>query len=284
MFFRKLSALFFRLLFRIPFFRHHYYWFVKHIFGPMDLFRGLKLEGKLENRYRMVLRPGEWIQQHIWFLGTYDPKGLRFLKKYLRKDHVFIDIGANIGVFSLVASDLAGKVVAFEAVPKVAALLREHLKMNEIGNVEVAEMAVYERKTELSFFLSSERNLGMSSMFHHDTESSVKIRVPAVSLDEYLEERNIEQADLIKMDIEGGEYFALKGMQNVLERFSPAILMEISHEVLKNTPDTPGQIFSFMKARNYRLFILDESGKPIPANEEDKNRHENFLFIKKASL
>jgi hypothetical protein len=106
---RELLAFSFRTLFRIKFIRPTYFGFYKRLFKPFRLFRGVRKKINYRQGIQLELDIDDWIQQNLYFLSEYEEKEIRFLEHYLKEGDVFIDLGANIGLYSLVASRLVGR-------------------------------------------------------------------------------------------------------------------------------------------------------------------------------
>lgn len=279
---RLLIARLFKLLFNFRFFRKRYYGIVFRIFQPFNLFRCVTRVAKYDQDLLMKLDLNEWIQQHIYFLDYFDPNGVCFLKKNLNKGDVFIDAGANVGSYALIAAKQVGKtglVFAFEPVGETFNRLDENVRLNEYDNIQAEKKALFDKNTTLDLFLANKTNLGMSSIYHHDTESGKVEKAEAVSLDNYIGNQHINRIDLVKIDIEGSEMFALKGMQKTLERFKPKILIELKEETHTQSDFSINDIISYLSMLGYEQWIIDEKGE---CSRDIKNKPEgyfNFLFI-----
>jgi FkbM family methyltransferase len=275
-----LIALVFKILFKIPFFRKRYFGFYKKLFKPRNLFRGLTSICRFDTNLKIKADLDEWIQQHIYFLGTWDERGIKFLKNNLKKADVFFDIGANIGAYSLVASKIVGtdgQVHSFEPVSEVFERFQYNIKLNGLINITANRNAVYQSSEVLDLFVSSKENAGMSSIFHHDTESGIIEKVQAITIDGYVEKMNIQRIDMIKIDIEGAELFALKGMKNTLSRFRPVIIMEFSEEVMKNSSVEAKDVLDLLKSLNYMMKRIYKCGNTGNITES-KSDYTNFVF------
>lgn len=140
---------------------------------------------------------------HSCWIGTFETKTARLLARYVRPGMTAFDVGANAGYYTLMLAKsvgASGKVLAFEPEPENLAALRKHLDMNDIRNVEIIAAAASELAGR-GYFAGS-RALG-----HLDTSG---VPVSTVRLDDY------PTADLIKMDIEGGEIKAMEGAARIL--------------------------------------------------------------------
>ena len=97
---RLIIAKIFRLLFRIKYFKSKHFGIHQKIFAPLNLFNGITQTIKYKD-LNLTLNIDDWIQENIYFLGEYESIELKTLKLFLKKDSVFIDIGANFGLYTL---------------------------------------------------------------------------------------------------------------------------------------------------------------------------------------
>ena len=159
---------------------------------------------------------------HGSWLGSYEYDKQRRFAQEVKKGAVVYDIGAHVGYYTLLAPVLVGctgKVVAFEPLPRNLRYLRHHLALNHITNVTVIE-AVASQNGGTAFF-----DEGPDSSMGFVSEHGC-LEVKAVSLDELYSAGAIPAPGFIKMDIEGGEYKALIGAQNLLSNTHPVILLQ----------------------------------------------------------
>lgn len=254
------------------------------VFRPRGWFQNSSAVSRYDGDLKIKLDIGEWIQQQIYFLDVFDERGINFIKKHLKKGDVFVDVGANIGCYTLIAAKLVGsggKVFAFEPVGEMHKKLRFNVELNGFKNVTVEKKAVYEKSDVLKLYVSSAENTGMSGIFRHDTESGVTEEVDAVALDDYIAENGIKRLDMVKIDIEGSELFALKGMEKTLAALKPVIVIEISDEVLENSPIKSADIIDFLESRNYTRKAIDTDGTPIEVTDSTSGNYHNYAFFPK---
>jgi FkbM family methyltransferase len=176
------------------------------------------------------------------FEGKGEPEVQRALEQHLRPGMNFYDIGANIGLFTLLGARLVGKegrVTSFEADPEVAARLREHVARNHFSHATVEEKAVWSKQTVVKFSrsdpnLSPDRGLGHVASTHiastnvASTNETGCIEVQAVSLDEYA--CAFLAPDFLKCDVEGAEVEVFRGAHRLLQQKRPGILCEMHSE------------------------------------------------------
>ena len=175
--------------------------------------------------------------------GVYEPETTLLIERTLNPGDVFLDIGANIGWYTLLAARLVGetgKVFAFEPEPANFALLQRNVALNGYHNVELVQKAVSDRNQTMTLYLCAS-DKGSHALYEssHDGQS---VEVEALRLDDYFS-AYAGRIDLIKMDIEGSEGHAVKGMTALLAN-NPAvkIITEFSPHALAQC-GTPAQDF-----------------------------------------
>jgi len=169
------------------------------------------------------LRGKRWIAgsaNHSCWLGLYEQKKQQILTEEVELGSVFYDVGANVGIYSLLSSLLVGcgKVYALEPVPRNLAYLRRHLKLNHARNVEILPLAVSDKIGQAQFEIEPSGLMG-----HLAGEGS--LAVATATLDSLVENGRIAPPDFIKMDIEGTELLALRGARFIFRRYRPVLFL-----------------------------------------------------------
>jgi len=178
------------------------------------------------NDHRMTVFKDDFISVRIRARGLYERSSLDFVRNYLRDidGPVIADIGANVGNHSLDFATYASVVYAFEPVPVTYGLLVKNVTENHFDNIVLINRALSDQSgsSEMSLVPG---NMGCSSL---DTrrEGYERVEVSSIEGDAYFEEQAIEQLDFIKIDIEGHEEPALRGLMKTIQRFRPTIMME----------------------------------------------------------
>ena len=152
--------------------------------------------------------------------GIFHPIETNLIKNMVKSNHTVLDIGAHIGYFTIIMARQAKQVYAFEPEPRNFHTLQKNVNLNELSNVKLYNRAVAEHnyKTKLHLCHTSS---GMHRLYPSRWCKEGTIEVETISINEI-----IEDADFIKMDIEGAELGALKGMKKLLEKNGPPIIME----------------------------------------------------------
>jgi FkbM family methyltransferase len=186
-------------------------------------------------------RPNEKpIVEYLQAGVSFEPDVANVLVKVLAEGDVAVDVGANIGYLTVLASLLVGPtghVVSFEPDAENLARLRANLALNECRNVTVMEKAVTNRVGEIEFFINSDNSGGNAlwdpSQFPGNEKSLAalkRITVPGTTLDAEWEQLRLPAPKLIKIDTEGAEQRVLEGMRDMLARQAPHFVVAELHE------------------------------------------------------
>lgn len=177
-----------------------------------------------------------------------------FLAAHLKAGDVFYDLGANIGLFTLIAARCVGpigKVFSFEPDAEVSARLRRNVARNNFANVSIIESGVWSSTTVLPFTASPatspDRGFGT---FVGSTTSGSDSLTPCVSIDDFAREHPFPTA--IKCDVESAEIEVLKGALATFARHRPWILCEV------HSPDNDRQARAILSQLGYRFEIVDD--------------------------
>ena len=154
--------------------------------------------------------------------NCYEPETLQAIKQVLSPGSIFIDGGANIGFFSLIASKLVGEnglVIAFEPTDVTRQYLIKNIYLNKLNNILVDSSAISISEGEVVFKLEANPEANSICMNHKLSEIEKNlnlVRVKSVSIDSFCENNDIKYVDLIKLDIEGQELNAIRGSKKTL--------------------------------------------------------------------
>ncbi len=217
--------------------------------------------------FKMFVDPDDFfIGGEIARTRVYEPEVAAALRQRLRPGAVFVDIGANIGYFSLLAAvrvERTGRVLSFEPNDENCALLRRSVQENGFENVDVYPCAVADRSQTLLLVAGGVNSNGQvierSPGVDHP---SLSRDVPAVALDECL--AHVAKVDVVKIDIEGGEARAWKGMRGLVATHRPVIITEFSPALIENVSrETPAAYLEQLQAAGYDLAVLGASSPGV---------------------
>jgi FkbM family methyltransferase len=182
----------------------------------------------------------------------YEPE-LRQLLARVQPGNVVLDIGANIGSYTLRCAQKvgpAGRVISFEAVPENACLLQNNIELNGLSNVTIVPRAAGAGAGRVALFSTghaSSTRLAEGGNFNRVGE------IEMVTADSVVEELGLPCVDWIKMDIEGGEPDALRGLEQTVARWRPNILFENGAK--------GKETIALLQERKYRVGIYDSRGE-----------------------
>ncbi|MBT8038099.1 MAG: FkbM family methyltransferase [Verrucomicrobiae bacterium] len=182
-------------------------------------------------------RTNDLIQRYIYCFGMWEPNLTRFIQGRLEglSERTFIDVGANIGYFSLLAARCMpnGKVVAIEAFPCIYDRLKENVQMNGYDNIEVVNCAATDDSHPIAMYHADRSNEGATTSIKGIFDSAPTV-VEGRPLSGILSELKIRTTRLVKIDTEGAEYSVLKGMFPILHLFpkDAEVVVEITPSAL----------------------------------------------------
>jgi FkbM family methyltransferase len=201
----------------------------------------------------------------------YEPVETALLQRLIKPGDTIVDIGANIGYYSLIfarATTAAGQVFSFEPDPSNYSLLAQNLKLNGHSNVTAENCAVTAESKEIELFISNDSLADHRIYDSGDGRRSVK--VPGVALDDYFAGKNV-RIDLIKMDIQGAEFFAVQGMRRTLAKNrSVKLLTEFWPFGLKRAGVQAGDYLRLLEEIGLKITFVDEVTHVMsPANIDE---------------
>ena len=263
------------------------------------------------------------IQQYIYYFGVWEPHLTRWIVRRLVPGDTFIDVGANIGYYSLLASKLVGeygnvvaieaspatfkvfqrnvgyysllasklvgeqgRVVAIEASPATFKVLQRNLNLNQVRNVRAVNMAVYDSNTVMKVFRGSEYEVGETTILEDEGLKrgfQVECEIDAAPLSSILRREEMQNARLIKVDVEGVEWSVVQGMLPLLNLSRPdlEIIVEIIPECLAHQGKRPEDLLNIFLDAGFYAYRLenDYSGQSYlpPHTDERPTRIRNRI-------
>lgn len=226
----------------------------------------------------------EGIDRIIYERGMYEMGTMNFIQENLSAGSTFLDAGANIGVMSLVAAKAVGsdgRVISFEPHPNTRSILEKNISLNGFSQIEIQAVGLGSGKSSGTLF-SEEKNRGGSSLMDYDENEEHGAEIQIVSLDSLVDELNLNQLDLIKIDIEGWEFEMLKGAKKTLTRLRPTLIVEIDlHRKLEG--GTVREMVDFLVEIGYEIYRFPENkNHPGPlvrlSSTAELPEHDNLVF------
>ena len=210
---------------------------------------------------RMHLRADQFIDRSIYF-HAYEPCLSRVLSSRLRSGGVFLDVGANIGYYTLMAArkvGSAGRVYAFEPNPPVSSRLAENVVLNGLGNVELHRCALSDASADMCLYVpADEVGNGHASLCEQGWTAAERVTVRTQRLDDLLLPQ-LARCDLVKIDAEGAELAVLRGARELVRRFWPDVIVELNSDASRRFGYLPPELADFLAKcqPSYRFRFID---------------------------
>lgn len=227
-----------------------------------------------DGNLHMKLRRSTYMGSVIYWQGYQSPAELKVLNRLLKPDTTFVDVGANMGEFTLFAAKRirSGTVFAFEPVPSLFSLLNENIALNNFSHVQTFNLALSDNSGHMVMYSSVDSvvhtgvNEGLGSIFRSDLRNEMVAEVEVKTLDSLLE--GVKRINIIKIDVEGAELLVLRGAQETIRQHKPAILIEINRNALKAAGHTPDMLLDELAELGYRFELIrnNRAGSTIPLN------------------
>jgi FkbM family methyltransferase len=208
------------------------------------------------------LRPNQRIERWMW-AGAYERELVQLMKRTLKSGMTVLDVGANIGYFSALASGLvgsSGQVHAFEPMPKNLSRLRQNLSVFRWAHT--FPYAVGDATGTAVIHFNESEDGWASLLSGHDLERRADINV--IRLDDWIHHHAINRIDFMKIDIEGGEFRALQGAQEILSRFRPVIVAELNAVCLARDHRKPEDVVVLLRSLGYGCSPFKDGVLAIP--------------------
>jgi FkbM family methyltransferase len=229
-----------------------------------------------KDRGVMKLRVDDWVQYCLYY-NLYEPKYEKSMHALMAGARTILDIGANIGQYSLLFGQNARKVLAFEPMPELAEQLRENVRLNNLEQIiTVVEAAVSDIDGEVVIHAAESSNSGMASLI--SSTSNRSLQVEAVTIDNYVQRNSVGNIDFIKMDIEGAELHALRGMIGLLREQKPPLVLEMNEEMMSKAGYSYSNILDLLRPLGYAPYAMLKAGLQGPLDSIN-SVSENFAFL-----
>jgi FkbM family methyltransferase len=220
--------------------------------------------------------------------GFWEPNISAVFERYIEPGMTAVDIGANIGYFSLLMASrvgASGKVVAIEANPKLVELLRETIAMNALEvTIDLHNVAAAEKTGFVDFYIPADRNLNSCILLEEwrDRVDPAQVqRVPAMLPDDLLSPYGA--IDWIKIDVEGAELLVWQGLEGTLHR-NPGITVVLEYNAARSA--RAADLVPMIEAQGFPLRYIDADGAVRPADRAallDQGTIEDWmLFLNRA--
>jgi FkbM family methyltransferase len=231
-----------------------------------------------------------WLYLRLHRLGCMGREERATLRSIVRPGMTVLDVGANLGLYTVLFARLVGvtgRVIAFEPDPSLFALLQRNTALNNCSNVTTHNLALGSRNDHAvlrkTIFNSGDNTLGSDNKCRFRRE----VPIDVVALDEFSPALRV---DLVKIDVQGWEFEVLLGMDRVLAACPHArIYFELWPDGLDRAKRTPAEMAGWLRSRGYRIYHaasgseLDEAGFLALASRLKGMKHADLLAARQGA-
>ncbi len=222
----------------------------------------------------LFLNPNDPVVSGALFFNVYEKSESKFIKSICFEGMKALDIGANIGYYSTLISQVAGEnglILALEPDPESYKYLDKTINSFKIRNVLPLPIAASDIKQKLPLFISKD-NRGDNRLYQND-QLREEIEVDCLTIDELLEGNNLKTLDFIKIDVQGYEPKVFKGMKKVIKNSEKLILLtEFWPKGIFQAGENPKDFLRMLRKMEFQLFELKSNGSLILLKKENENR------------
>jgi FkbM family methyltransferase len=205
------------------------------------------------------------LQTYLYFFGVWEPVISKYLSERLRDGDIFIDVGANVGYHTLLASRFVGangKVFAIEAAGSTYAKLQENLLRNRVSNVITFHVAVSDIAGHVPVWVSQKGDSPGTTTLSHVAEMRTTLKlvetVEAKPLQQIIDVDTIRKARFIKIDVEGAEWAVVKSLAELMKTVSPRteFIVEVDDVLVRRAGGTVKAFFDYFSAAGFEPFVI----------------------------
>ena len=219
--------------------------------------------------------------------GVYEPECINLMFSHLAQDSLFLDIGANIGAFSIPAAKhlkkLNGKVIAVEASPTIFPYLKKNVEINNLENIELLSLAVTNSdRNFVDFYEAPTEKFGMGSIAPQF--QSTPISVQTITVDSILKDQELAKVSFMKVDVEGYEAEVFEGASQLFNSLNPpTVLFEFCDWAEARKPKGKiGDSQRILMDFGYKIWRLENYGKTnLPLDKALEVGCEMLVGVKK---
>jgi FkbM family methyltransferase len=226
------------------------------------------------NGYKIKVNLSYQMGSLIYWRGAHEWAPLYLLQNEIKKGMVVYDIGANIGEVSLFCANLGAKVYSFEPMRDTFETLNQNISINKFeSKITPYSVALSDKNGEADLFASNDVDElgsfedGFHTLYARDERSVLLYKTKIETMDDKLQE--MTPPDFIKVDVEGGELFVLKGAAKTLEKYHPKIMMEYADGNCKAAGYDRNDLVDFLKPFGYKFYSIENRGKLIALETAD---------------
>jgi FkbM family methyltransferase len=211
---------------------------------------------------------------------NYEPE-TKILHRLLRVGDVFVDGGANCGIFMVAAAGLIGprgSVYAFEPGRQSFEALQRNVALNGFTHVHLYQCGLGDRDGTARFYhnYGNARNFSLANT---DSDTTEYEEIKLMALDSLTKKEGLRALDWIKLDVEGAEELVIRGSVQSLLKFKPRIIFEINPKMTSGLGLSPLGAWDRLRSLGYEFYKLTEKGDTVAITLPEKDKHANLIAI-----
>jgi FkbM family methyltransferase len=212
--------------------------------------------------------------------GDYESSEIRMIQRFLEKDSVVLDIGANTGWYSLRLSKNVpqGLIIAFEPIPKTFEYLKKNIEINGAKNIRIHDYGLSDKDENIEFYYDPTLSGATSLRNLHENRKNSRIRCIVRRLDGVISEET-SRIDLIKCDVEGAEIFVIKGALETLKRTKPVLFLEMLRKWSAKFDYHPNDIIRLLNGIGYECYCIEGEKLSCVKEIDEQTIATNFFFL-----
>lgn len=266
-------------------FKREFFYVIRAVWKPKEsVFRHLKFKGVFSvpvgkaGKFK-IKHYGYQVENEIFWKGLtngWEKESIKLWIKLCEKAGTIIDIGANTGVYSLIAKTVSplSKVYAFEPVARVFDKLKENIELNHFDIIAIDAAVSDSDGTAIFYDIPAEHvySVTINKNLNSPDTKTIETKVQTITLNSFIRNNGIKKIDLMKIDVETHEPEVLEGFSDYLMEFRPALLIEILNDEVGN------RVNDLVRNAGYLYFNIDENGAVRRVDKILKSDYYNYLL------
>jgi FkbM family methyltransferase len=240
---------------------------VLRVFKGFYYWRDIKVLITTQLGFKMILNIRDSVDEKIFLTGRWEPAITHAVRSKLKNGSIFIDVGANIGYYSLLASSIVGsegKVYAFEASPSIYERLCENINLNDCKNISVINKAICASNSQVTIYKAGLHNTGHSTIIDQLASNENMIRegkVEGITLSSAMSDADLSRLSAVKIDVEGEERLVIEGCTELIHRkdINAAWFIELSPDFMPGKQADVDFVYSFFTNAGFSAYQIPNS-------------------------
>lgn len=217
------------------------------------------------------------VVDHYLYFGIADAN-YSSIESNIRNASVILDIGANIGTTSLYFASMnqQAQILAFEPHPQTFARAKENVELNLFKNIDLVNIGLGEKKEKVKLYEVNVNNPGMNRILQVEKDYPFKL-IAVEKLDDFLQDKNIAEVNLIKLDVEGFEISVLKGAEKTIRANKPLLFIELDDDNLRENGGDAAAMIQLLVSFGYSKIFRAVDSVPLTLTTDFRHAHYDII-------